>query len=77
MKYTSVVLVCIMFVVLSLIITYFFNCMIITDKMIIRQCLRIVFFMFRYGLGCKLCPQESTAFNFLYFPNIVELVAAD
>lgn len=76
MKYTSVVLVCIMFVVLSLMITDFFYCMIITDKMINRQCLRIVFLCSDMALGANYALRESTAFNFLYFPNIVELVAA-
>ena len=45
MKYTSVVLVCIIFVVPSLMITDFFYCLITADKMIIRQCLRIVFYV--------------------------------
>ena len=62
MKYTSVVLVCIMFVVLSLMITDFFYCMIITDKMINRQCLRIVFLCSDMAFWVQIMPSGEYSF---------------
>ena len=67
MKYTSVVLVCIKFVVLPLMITYFFNCMIITDKVIIRQCLRIVFLCSDMALGANYALRRVQLLTFCTF----------
>ena len=67
MIYTSVVLVCIKFVVLPLMITDFFYCMIITDKMIIRQCLRIVFLCSDMALGANYALRRVQLLTFCTF----------
>lgn len=70
MKYTSVVLVCIIFVVPSLMITDFFYCMIITDKMIIRQCLRIVFLCSDMALGANYALRRVQLLTFCTFQRL-------
>lgn len=67
MKYTSVVLVCIKFVVLSLMITDFFYCLITEDKMINRQCLRIVFLCSDMALGANYALRRVQLLTFCTF----------
>lgn len=67
MKYTSVVLVCIIFVIPYLMITDFFYCMIITDKMIIRQCLRIDFLCSDMALGANYALRRVQLLTFCTF----------